>query len=110
MRKVVNLLVRSPDMSHEEFATYLREEHAPLAEGLPGVETYTVSLPADPERSAFDGISELYLEPGTSLGDVFGSDVGEAVQADTENFMDTDASELLVVDEEVRFSRRDEQA
>lgn len=108
MRKVLNLLVRSPDMSHEAFATYLREEHAPLAEDLPGIETYTISLPADPEKAAYDGIAELYLESGTSVGELFGTEVGEAVQADTANFMDTEASELLVVDEEVRVSRRDE--
>ncbi len=105
MRKVVNLLVRDPDLSHDEFATYLREEHAPLAEELPGVETYTISVPADPSKAAYDGIAELYLDADAGVGAVFGSEVGEAVQADTANFMDTGASELLVVDEEVRFSR-----
>ena len=109
MRKVVNLLVRDPDLTHDAFATYLREEHAPLAEALPGVETYTISLPADPEKSAYDGIAELYLAEGTGPGDVFGSEAGERVQADTANFMDVEASDLLVVDEEVRFSRREPQ-
>lgn len=104
MRKLVNLLVRQDGMTHEEFTDYWLNEHAPLAESLPGVHKYTTSVPADPERAAYDGIAELYVEPGTGLGDVFDSEAGERVQADTANFLDNEAGEILVVDETVQFA------
>lgn len=103
MRKAVNLLVRRPDLTHEEFVDYWLEEHAPMAEDLPGVTKYTTSIPADPERSTYDGIAELYLEDDASVGDVFSSDAGRRVQADTENFLDDEAGEFIVVDETVQF-------
>lgn len=103
MRKLVNLLVRQDDLSHEEFVDYWLNEHAPLAESLPGVTRYATSIPADPGKAAYDGIAELYLAPDTSVGEVFASDAGQRIQADTANFLDDDAGEVLVVDETVRF-------
>jgi len=108
MRKVVNLLVRKPDLSHEAFREYWYEEHAPLAEDLPGVWEYATSVPTDPEKAAYDGIAELYLESGAGLGDVFGTPAGERIQADMANFLDEAACDLLVVDETVQFSRAGE--
>jgi uncharacterized protein (TIGR02118 family) len=107
MRKVVNLLVRSEEMTHEEFAGYWLDEHAPMAEELPGVTQYSTSLPAEPSKAAYDGIAELYLEPDTTVGDVFGTEAGQAIQEDTANFLDTEASDLLVVEETVQFSEDD---
>ena len=103
MQKAVNLLVRRDDMTHEEFVEYWLEEHAPMAESLPGVYRYTTSIPNDPERSAYDGIAELYLAEGTSAGAVFSTEAGERVQADTENFLDNDASEFIVLTETIQF-------
>ncbi len=107
MRKVVNLLVRADDMTHEEFAEYWLNEHAPMAESMPGVWQYSTSLPADPEKASYDGIAELYLDEDTSVGEVFSTDVGERVQADTANFLNNDETDLLVVDETVQFNERD---
>ena len=104
MRKLVNLLVRQDGLSHDEFVDYWLTEHAPMAEDLPGVRKYTTSVPADPEKAAYDGIAELYLEDDTSVGDVFASEAGQRIQADTENFLDDDAGEILVVEESVQFS------
>ena len=104
MRKVVNLLVRKNGMTHAEFESYWLEEHAPMAESLPGVRQYSTSIPSDPEKATYDGIAELYLEPETSVGDVFGSAAGERIQDDTANFLDNEASDLLVVEETVQFT------
>src|SRR6056297_2450023 len=104
MRKLVNLLVRQDGLSHEEFADYWLTEHAPMAESLPGVRKYTTSVPADPEKAAYDGIAELYLEDDASVGEVFASEAGQRIQADTENFLDDDAGEILVVEESVQFT------
>lgn len=107
MRKVVNLLVRADGMSHDEFADYWLNEHAPMAESLPGVWQYSTSLPADPGKASYDGIAELYLEEDTSVGEVFGTETGERIQADTENFLNDDESDLLIVEETVQFTDRE---
>ncbi|WP_136718304.1 EthD family reductase [Halorientalis salina] len=103
MRKFVNLLVRQDGLSHEEFVDYWLNEHAPLAESLPGVRKYATSVPTDPEKATYDGIAELYLEADTNVADVFASEAGQRIQADTKNFLDDDAGEVLVVDETVQF-------
>ena len=103
MRKLVNLLVRKDGMSHEEFREYWLNEHAPMAEDLPGVAKYTTSLPGDPEKSAYDGIAELYLEDGVDVATVFSSEAGKKIQEDTTNFLDDDAGEILIVDQTVQF-------
>lgn len=105
MRKFVSLLVRRQDLSYEEFASYYLNEHAPLAESLPGVRKYVTSLPANVEKAEYDGMTELHIEDGVSLSEIFGSDVGQRLEADTENFLDTDHSEMLVLESSVQFDR-----
>ena len=107
MRKLVNLLVRKDGMTHEDFRDYWLEEHAPLARDLPGVVKYVTSLPADPEKSDYDGIAELYLREDADVASVFGSEPGKTVQADTDNFLDTDAGEIVIVDQTVQFDDRE---
>ena len=104
MAKMIILLVRDESLTHEEFAERLREEHVPIAEDLPGLVEYRTSLPNDPERSAYDGVSELYFENG-AMGEAFDSEVGREVQADAAEFMDVTANETLVVDEETHVEQ-----
>lgn len=103
MRKLVNLLVRKAELSHNEFREYWLNEHAPLAEELSGVRKYATSVPADPSKSPYDGIAELYLEEGVSVSDVFSSEAGSRLQADAETFLNQEAGEILVVDETVQY-------
>lgn len=101
MLKLVNLLVRGEGWDHRAFVERLRGEHVPMAEDLPGVERYTTSVPRDPERSAYDAVAELYFEDTAALGMAFDGEAGQAVQTDAEAFADMEASETLVVEEEV---------
>lgn len=103
MVKLVNLLVRAEEWSHDEFVRRLREEHVPLVEDLPGVGRYTTSVPRDPERAAYDAMTTMYFEDGTALGLAFDGEPGQAVQADAGEFADMEASETLVVDEQVHL-------
>lgn len=103
MRKLVNLLVRKDGLGHDEFREYWLEEHAPLARDLPGVVKYTTSLPADPERSPYDGIAELYLEDTVDVGSVFDSESGRRVRNDAATFLDTEAGQVVIVDQTVQF-------
>ncbi|PSP81067.1 EthD family reductase [Halobacteriales archaeon QS_1_68_20] len=105
MAKMVILLVRDEESSHEEFVERLRAEHVPIAEDLPGLVEYRTSVPSDPERAEYDGISELYFEDPAAMGEAFDSEVGERVQADAAEFMQVERNETLVVDEEVHVER-----
>ncbi len=105
MAKIVILLVADEELSHEEFVWRLREEHVPIAEDLPGLVEYRTSVPSDPERAAYDGISELYFEDPAAMGEAFDSEAGERVQADAAEFMQVQQNETLVVDETVHVER-----
>lgn len=104
MVKMVVLLVRKESLSYEEFLTYWEEEHAPLVEDLPSVQRYVTSHPTDPEKSAYDGVAEVYFEDMETLGAAFESQAGAALQADAAEFADQEAGEILYMEEEERFS------
>ncbi|WP_232701450.1 EthD family reductase [Halobacterium wangiae] len=103
MVKLVQLLVRRDDYTHEEFVERWRGEHADLAESLPNLQKYTTAVPNDPERSSHDGVVELYFEDMAALSEAFDSETGRAVQADAAEFADVEAGETLYVEERVEF-------
>lgn len=103
MIKLVNMLVRADDLTHDEFVEYWYEEHVPLAEDLPHARKYATSVATDPERSEYDGVVELYFDDMSDLQAAFESDVGRAVQADLENFAKPDDGPTVYVEETVQF-------
>jgi len=103
MIKMVDLLVRRDEYSHEAFVERWQGEHADLAKDLPGLRRYETSVPADPERADFDGVLELYFEDVDALNAAFASEVGEAVQADAAEFVDVGAGPRLIVEETVQL-------
>jgi len=103
MVKMVQLLVKRDDYSHEEFVQRWRGEHADMARDLPGLRKYVTAVPNDPERSSHDGVAELYFEDMDALAEAFDSELGQAVQADAAEFADVDAGETLYVEERVEF-------
>jgi uncharacterized protein (TIGR02118 family) len=108
MIKLVNMLVRADDLTHEEFVEYWYDEHVPIAKDLPHANKYATSVPTDPDRSAYDGVVELYFDDMGDLQAAFESEVGQAVQADLANFAKPDAGETLYVEETVQFERDDD--
>jgi uncharacterized protein (TIGR02118 family) len=108
MLKLVNLLVRADDLTHEEFVEYWYEEHAPLARDLPNAKKYATSVPSDPERSEYDGIVELYFDDMAALTEAFESETGQAVQADLAEFAKPDEGPTMYVEETVQFDGIDE--
>lgn len=107
MFKLVQLLTRDPDLSHDEFVHRWHGEHAALAEQLPGLRKYAVSVPTRPEHSEYDGFAELYFESEAEMKAAFGSDVGQALSADVAEFADVDQSPTLYVNEDVRLVKTD---
>lgn len=103
MVKMVALLVRTESLGYEEFLSHWEEDHVPLVEELPGVQRYVTSHPTDPEKSAYDGVAEVYFEDMNTLAAAFDSEAGEALLADAEEFADMDAGEVLYMNEETRI-------
>lgn len=103
MVKMVVLLVRKSSFSYEEFRSYWEDTHVPLVEELPGVERYVTSHPTDPEKSAYDGVAEVYFEDMETLSAAFDSEAGEALQADAAEFADQEAGEVLFMEETEEF-------
>ena len=103
MVKMVVLLVRDESLSYDQFRTYWEDEHVPLVEALPNVERYVTSHPTDPERSAYDGIAEVYFADMETLGAAMDSEAGQVLQEDAAEFADQEAGEVLFVEETERF-------
>ena len=103
MVKMVQLLVKRDDYTHEAFVERWRGEHAELAKDLPGLQRYATAVPNDPARSSHDGVVELSFEDMDALAAAFDSEVGQAVQADAAEFADVEAGETLYVEERVEY-------
>ncbi|PSP54831.1 EthD family reductase [Halobacteriales archaeon QS_1_67_19] len=97
---MVILAVRDDDTSHEECIEYMREEHAPLADELPGLRRYTSSVPLDPERAGYDYVAQLWFDDPATMNESFESGAGQAVQEDATTFLDTEATEMIPVADE----------
>jgi uncharacterized protein (TIGR02118 family) len=75
MIKVVGLLTRKPELTHEQFVKHWFEIHGPLARAVPGVRRYvqshiigTRTRPDIPETDvAIDGIAELWYDDQDAL-------------------------------------------
>jgi len=73
--KVVGLLTRKPEITHEQFVKHWLEIHGPLAHAVPGIRRYvqshildTRTRPDIPETAVqVDGIAELWYDDLESL-------------------------------------------
>ncbi|MEI6375174.1 MAG: EthD family reductase [Actinomycetes bacterium] len=79
--KAIILLRRRDDMTHEEFATWWLDKHAPLAATLPGVRRLCFNLADD--GAAFDGVSELWFDTREDFDAAYATEIGKAVAADS---------------------------
>ncbi len=75
MIKVIGLLTRKPELTHEQFVKHWLEIHGPLAHAVPGVRRYvqshiigTRTRPDIPETDVeIDGIAELWYDDEAAL-------------------------------------------
>lgn len=103
MLKIVLLLHKRADLSQEAFQHHWRETHQPLITRLPGYLRSTVNyvLPnPDGSAPACDGIGETWFASAAAFQSAMASPEGQAVFADTPNFLDVAKMQLLVVHEE----------
>ena len=103
MIKIMLLLHRRPDLSVEEFGRYWHTEHQALLVRLPGLRRLVLNdvLPGlDGAPGPCDGIAEDWFDSPEAMQAAFASVEGQAVAADTPNFLDPTRLQILVVTEQ----------
>ena len=104
MIKLMYSITRKEELSVEEFQTYWRETHAPIAAKIPGVrryiqnhtlpETYGGNTPPP-----YDGVAELWFDDMQAFRDGIASPECDAAREDELNFIDHSRSILLFAEE-----------
>jgi uncharacterized protein (TIGR02118 family) len=103
MIKIMLLLHRRPDLSVEEFRRYWHTEHQALLVRLPGLRRLVLNdvLPGlGGAPGPCDGIAEDWFDSPEAMQAAFASVEGQAVAADTSNFLDPTQLQILVVNEQ----------
>ncbi len=81
--KAVILLTRAEGATHDEFARWWLEQHAPLARRLPGLRRAVFNLVDDPAAGDPDGVSELWFDTRADFEAAYDSEIGAQVVADS---------------------------
>jgi uncharacterized protein (TIGR02118 family) len=84
MQRVVFYLKRRPELSQSLFFDWWLGQHRALAEQLPGLRQYIISLAADIQEGPFDGMAELWFDDLAAADVAFASPAGQAAHADAE--------------------------
>ena len=84
MQRLVFYLKRRPELSQSRFFDWWLGQHRALAEQLPGLRQYMISLVADEPDGPFDGMAELWFDDLAAADAAFASPAGQAARADAE--------------------------
>lgn len=90
MGKLIGVVIRRPELTHDRATAYWRSTHGRLALDLPGLRRYIQNHPSvrpgkDP---AVDGFAEVWFDDEDALRAAFRSEPGKTVVADEANFVD----------------------
>jgi uncharacterized protein (TIGR02118 family) len=93
MVKLIYCISKKPELSVEEFQTYWRETHGPIAGRIPGLRRYVQchTVPAlygGQTPPAFDGAAELWFDDLETMRSAMGSAEVKAALEDEKNFID----------------------
>jgi uncharacterized protein (TIGR02118 family) len=84
MHRVVIYLKRRADLFQPVFFDWWLGQHRILAEQLPGLRRYIISLAADAQDGPFDGMAELWFDDLATADAAFASPKGQAARADAD--------------------------
>jgi uncharacterized protein (TIGR02118 family) len=84
MQRVVIYLKRRTDLLQPVFFAWWLGQHKALAERLPGLRQYVISLAADEQEGPFDGMAELWFDDLAAADAAFTSPAGQAARADAD--------------------------
>ena len=81
--KAIILLTRADGASHDDFARWWLQQHAPLAKQLPGLRWGVFNLVENPADGDPDGVSELWFDSQSDFEAAYASEIGKSVVADS---------------------------
>jgi uncharacterized protein (TIGR02118 family) len=84
MQRVVIYLTRRADLLQPSFFAWWLGQHKALAEQLPGLRQYIISLAVDAPEGPFDGMAELWFDDLAAAEAAFASPAGQAARADAD--------------------------
>jgi uncharacterized protein (TIGR02118 family) len=84
MQRIVVYLKRRADLARPAFFDWWLGQHRELAEKLPGLRRYIISLAADAPEGSFDGMAELWYDDLAAADAAFASATGQAALADSD--------------------------
>jgi uncharacterized protein (TIGR02118 family) len=86
MMKVVYVMFKKEGMSREEFRSYWKDTHAPVAKEMPGLTEYVQNhalVDAEGNEPPYDGFDELYFESQEAMEEALATQEGEATLGDS---------------------------
>ena len=84
MQRVVVYLKRRADLAQPAFFDWWLNQHRALAEKLPGLRRYIISLAADNQEGPFDGMAELWYDDLAAADAAFASAAGQVARVDSD--------------------------
>ena len=84
MQRVVIYLQRRTDLTQPHFFDWWLGQHKALAEQLPGLRQYTISLATEAQEGPFDGMDELWFDDLPAAEAALASPAGQAARADAD--------------------------
>jgi uncharacterized protein (TIGR02118 family) len=87
MQRVNFYLKRRADLTRPGFFDWWLGQHRELAEKLPGLRHYIISLAADDQEGPFDGMAELWFDDLAAADAAFASPAGQAAHADARAYV-----------------------
>jgi uncharacterized protein (TIGR02118 family) len=89
------ILYRRPDLTREEFQTYWKNTHAPLARDIPGLRRYVqhhvIGAAARDDVQVGgeepDGLAELWFDSVDAASEAMKTEIGERANTDCSNFI-----------------------
>ena len=90
MIKIVALVRKNDDLTHDEFVRYWQDHHAPLVAQLPGLRRYIQNPAVDLGRERpYDGCAELWYDDLDAVRDAGRSEAAARVREDEPRFVKT---------------------
>ena len=83
MFKAMIMLTRRDDLTHEQFAQWWLQEHAPMARELPDVRRIVFNLVEQTPDAPCDGITELWFDSREEFDAAYATEIGKNVAADS---------------------------
>jgi uncharacterized protein (TIGR02118 family) len=102
MVKVVYVMFKKEGMSREEFRSYWRDTHAPIAKEMSGLKEYVQNhalVDAEGNEPPYDGFDELYFESQEAMEETLATREGQATLNDLPNFCDMGKTLGIAVEE-----------